>query len=206
MKSALIAFLIGLVVATLFLHYRARSLAAIDFRITYAPVPVSVTDAVRAAEAEYYAAQGPLRAIAEEAEDILTFLWPTAVTRLNLSVGPYRMKAETLRDLLPWAISEGYLTVVEADPRRAIGAIAYFSEQPAVADWGAALILESLRLRHPDLRKMDWDAIAAQPERVAKLYSGYMGAGGDWAAWEATLAPGPEAKRRLRIDEGSDEW
>ncbi len=195
----LIVFLLGLVLATVFLHYRAKSLAEIDFRISYPTVPVAVTNAVREAEASYYESRGWLRKSAEEAEDILTFFWPPLVTALDLSVGPYRIKASTLEELLPWAVSEGYLTIVDVEHRKALQSISYFSEQPALADWGAAIILESLRSRHPVLKDMDWSVIANDPSLIAKLYSGYMGAGGDWDGWKATLEPGPEAKRRTGI-------
>ena len=199
--NTLIAFLLGTAVATVFLHYRAKSLAEIDFRITYPPVPIVVTSAVRDAEANYYKSRGTLRKLAEEAEDILTFFWPPAVTTLDLSVGPYRMKASTLKELIPWAMSEEYLKVVDAEPHEALQAISYFSEQPALADWGAAIILESLRLRHPTLQKMDWETISADPNHVAKLYSGYMGAGDDWEVWKSTIAPGPVAKRRMNVSD-----
>ena len=195
----LIAFLIGVASGTIFLHYRAKSLAEIDFRISYPPVPVEVTSAVRSAEATYYESRGFLRKLAEEAEDVVTFFWPPIVTTLDLSVGPYRMKASTLKELIPWTISEGYLTVVDVEPHKALQAISYFSEQPALADWGAAVILENLRLRHPKLRDMDWNSISSNPDLIAKLYSGYMGAGGDWTAWEATLKPGPESLRRMNL-------
>ena len=199
----LLAFALGAVLATWFVHHRVRSLAAIDFRVTYPPVPVSVTSAVRAAEARFYSGQGMLRGLVEEAQDIAALVWPPLVARMDSSVGPYRIKASTIAELMPWAQAQGYLTVIEADPHQALAAIAYFSEQPALADWGATLVLEHLRQRHPELREMDWETIAAEPRHVAKLYSGYMGAGGDWAAWEATLEPGPEALRRLDMT-GSD--
>ena len=61
-------------------------------------------------------------------------------------------------------------------------------------------MLEHLRRRHPELRDMSWDLITSEPQLVAKLYSGYMGAGGDWETWEVTLTPGPEAVRRMGLD------
>ena len=192
-------FALGAVIAGVFLHLRVQSLASVDFRISYPDVPVEVTEAVKAAEAGYYDQQSFARRVSEEAEDMLALVWPSAVTRLNLSVGPYRIKAETMRDLLPWAIDEGFLTVVDADPEQALSSIAYFSEQPALADWGATVVLERLRLRHPQLRDMGWDQISSDPRLVAKLYSGYMGAGGDWETWEASLTPGPEALRRMNL-------
>ena len=198
--GAISAFILGAVLAAFFLHLRVQSLASVDFRITYPDVPVEVTNAIKAAEAEYYDDQGFVRRLTEEAEDILALLWPGGVSALNLSVGPYRIKAETIRSLLPWAIEEGYLTIVDVEQDRALSAIAYFSEQPALADWGATVVLEQLRQRHPELRRIPWERIAADPRIVAKLYSGYMGAGGDWETWEGSLTPGPEALRRMGLD------
>ena len=77
----------------------------------------------------------------------------------------------------------------------------YFSEQQVINDWQVAVILESLRRDHPQLREMTWDRIAADPSLVAKLYSGYMGAGGAWDQWRATLTPGPVARRRMELAE-----
>jgi hypothetical protein len=48
---------------------------------------------------------------------------------------------------------------------------------------------------------MDWETIAADDEVIAKLYSGYMGAGGAWEAWRSSMTPGAEARKRLRYDE-----
>ena len=75
----------------------------------------------------------------------------------------------------------------------------YFSEQPVINDWQVAVILESLRRDHPALDNMTWEQIAADPSLVAKVYSGYMGAGGDWDQWRATLTPGPIARTRMRL-------
>ena len=204
MRSALLGavftFVFGAVTAGIFLHLRVQALASVDFRISYPSVPVEVTEAIKAAEARYYSQEGISRRLCEEAEDMLALVWPGGVTALNLSVGPYRIKADTIQSLLPWAIEEGFLTLIDAEPERALSAIAYFSEQPALADWGATVVLENLRWRHPNLRKMSWDRISSDPQLVAKLYSGYMGAGGDWATWESTLMPGLEAVRRMDLN------
>ncbi len=75
----------------------------------------------------------------------------------------------------------------------------YFALQPVLNDWQAALLLQSLKDKHPALAGRSWDEIASDPEAVAKLYSGYMGAGGDWAGWLADDAPGPVARQRLGL-------
>ncbi len=66
--------------------------------------------------------------------------------------------------------------------------------------WQAAVVLEHLRSDHPHLRRLGWDAIAHDPRLVALLYSGYLGAGGDWDAWRASAEPGPEALQRMAPD------
>jgi hypothetical protein len=38
------------------------------------------------------------------------------------------------------------------------------------------------------------------PGLVYKLYSGYMGAGGDWDGWKASLTPGAESRRRFQYE------
>lgn len=197
--TAIITTAITAALMTVFLHTRVMALASVDFRVSYPEVPIEVNEAVRSAEARYYAALPLPRRLVEEAEDILALLWPAAVARLDLSVGPYRIKASTLDDILPWAIAEEYLELVDVDPDEALAAISHFSEQPALADWGASLVLEHLRLRHPQMQTVDWETIASHPYLIAKLYSGYMGAGGDWVGWEASLTPGPEATRRMQL-------
>ena len=47
---------------------------------------------------------------------------------------------------------------------------------------------------------MPWSQIAGDRRLTAKLYSGYLGAGGDWAGWKASVEPGAVARKRLGID------
>ncbi|GGL77916.1 hypothetical protein [Wenxinia marina] len=199
--TALIAALAGSVATGAYLNERARWLAAIDFRLVYPEVPAEILAAVREAEAGYYSDRGLLLVWSEEAQDLLTFLGPGLTYRLDLSVGPYRIKASTIESLLPWAVENGYLVVEGAPEEHVLQALAYFAEQPGLARWGVAAILEQLRQRHPELRGMAWDEIAADRRLVAKLYSGYMGAGGDWSGWAESIEPGPEAQRRLGLAE-----
>lgn len=48
-----------------------------------------------------------------------------------------------------------------------------------------------------------WAEIETQPLLIAKLYSGYMGAGGDWAMWRSQLTPGPVALDRMNLSQAS---
>lgn len=170
-------------------HYR--------FELVQPPVPAAVLDQIRAAEAGYYATAPAWRRMMEHAQDSLAILSPTLIYRLNLSVGPYRMKAKTVDELLSWATDAGFLRVRGATAKASHAAIAYFAEQPVLSDWEAALYLEWLRSSHPGLTDLSWEEIARNPALIAKLYSGYMGAGGDMDLWRSTLEPGAIAQERL---------
>ena len=84
--------------------------------------------------------------------------------------------------------------------------IAYFSHQPAINDWQIAIYLEWLRRDHPMLRKRNWSEISADDQLISKLYSGYMGAGGDWDSWRSDEMPGNESKKRFQYDQESRQF
>ena len=109
------------------------------------------------------------------------------------------MKAQTIEDLLPWAIDRKYLILKDIKTEDFAHAVAYFSEQPVLNDWQASVYLEWLRQDHPELVALNWSQIASDRMLVAKLYSGYMGAGGDWDTWRANLTPGVVALSRLGL-------
>ena len=186
------------VVVAIFYH-RYRVLAAADFAIDPPPVPRSVVVAVKHAETFAYAQEPWYRRAAEYAQDVVTFLVPRLTYRMDFSVGRYRIKPATIEALIPSAEQHGYLRMHGPRDERLRHLLPYFSEQPVINDWQVAVILESLRRDHPRLRDMTWDQIAADPSLVAKLYSGYMGAGGDWDLWRSTLTPGPVARQRMGL-------
>ena len=186
------------IVVAIFYH-RYHALAAADFAIDPPPVPRSVVLAVKHAEAFAYAQEPWYRRTAEYAQDVLTFLIPRLTYRLNFSVGRYRIKPATIESLIPWAEQEGYLQMHGTPNERLRHLLPYFSEQPVINDWQVAVILEYLRRDHPQLDRMTWEQIAADPSLVAKVYSGYMGAGGDWEQWRATLTPGAIARTRMQL-------
>ena len=203
-QGILLGLLIGILGTAAFAAYRVQSLAAVDFTLTAPPVPPEVVRAVRSAEHGYYASQGPLRRAAEGVQDMAAILHPPLVYALDFSVGPFHLKGRTLDETIPWAIEQGYLQVHDAPARDFHWLYVYLAEQPGLADWGAAVHLEWLRQKHPGLRALTWDEIAADPRLVAKVYSGYVGAGGDWEAWEADLTPGPVAAARLGLTAATD--
>jgi hypothetical protein len=138
----------------------------------------------------------------EHVQDSMAILSPALIYRLNLSVGPYRMKARTIDDLLSWATDAGFLRIRGDTAEASHAAIAYFAEQPVLGDWEAAIYLEWLRTTHPGLADLSWEEIAQDRALIAKLYSGYMGAGGDMDQWRSTLEPGPVAQERLGPEAG----
>jgi hypothetical protein len=188
-----------LVVVSAIFYHRYRVLAAADFALDPPPVPRSVIVAVKHAETFAYAQEPWYRRAAEYAQDVLTFLVPRLTYRMDFSVGRYRIKPATIEALIPWAEQQGYVQLYGEPDERLRHLLPYFSEQPVINDWQVAVILESLRRDHPQLRETTWEEIAGDPRLVAKLYSGYMGAGGAWEQWRATLTPGPVAVSRMRL-------
>lgn len=202
-----VGVMVGLVVGALsslvFLQQRAKWLAQYEFELVPPPVPQSVLQRVREAERKSYAEVALWRRTAEEMQDILAFASPWLAYRMNFSLGNYRIKSHTIEKILPWAVSEGFLKLEERPDHRARYALAYFAEQPSMNTWQAAILLAWLREDHPKLKEIAWSDIATNPKLVAKLYSGYMGAGGAWEAWRGSLQPGPEARRRLGLHRSS---
>lgn len=189
---------IGGVAATAFVVHRVHALSEIDFDTIPPPVPFEVIETVRRAETTYYSNQSHARRFTELMQDVTAFLHPPLVYQLDFSVGPFRLKGQTLERTIPWAHDEGYLVIEDAPVSDFRWLYVYLAEQPGLSNWGAAVNLEFLRQRHPLLRDIDWADIASDPALVAKVYSGYLGAGGDWVTWYADLAPGQVAIKRLR--------
>ncbi len=178
---------------------RSRLVDRMNVRLRGPMVPESVLDAVRGAEVRWYQGLPTWRRLVKDAQDSVGVLAPHLVYRLNSSIGPYRIKARTVRGLIGYALEHDYLRIDAVQDPRLDKLLPYFSLQPVLNDWQAALLLQSLKDEHPALAGRSWDEIASDPEAVAKLYSGYMGAGGDWAGWLADDAPGPVARQRLGL-------
>ncbi|MEM6496495.1 MAG: hypothetical protein AAF709_07205 [Pseudomonadota bacterium] len=194
--------LIGGLAATAFVVHRVQSLSEIDFETIPPPVPFEVIEKVRGAEMDYYSNQSHARQFVELMQDVMAFLHPPLVYQMNFSVGPFRLKGQTLEKTIPWARDNGYLIIKEAPVSDFHWLYVYLAEQPGLSNWGAAVHLEFLRQKHPLLRDISWSDIASDPNLVAKVYSGYLGAGGDWATWEADLVPGKVAVARLGANPG----
>lgn len=190
----------ALLAVILFLYRRFRLLSSMNFKLNPPAIPRIVLVAIEAAESEYYRSQPIWRRTIELVQDLLTFLSPGIVYKLNFSVGKYRIKPKTIDALIQWSIRNGFLRIHSEDDRRLRAFIAYFSHHPAINDWQISIYLEKLRREHPKLEQLDWAAIGNSDELIAKLYSGYMGAGGDWSAWKRDTTPGLEARKRLHYD------
>ena len=193
-----IIIMVGLTIAVF--YHRYRVLARTEFELSPPPVPRSVLRSVKDAEARSYAAAPWHRRAVEYLQDVVAFVIPSLAYRLNFSVGRYRMKPSTIERSSQWAVDQGYLEFHSPVDRRLSKLLPYFSEQPVTSDWQVAVILEYLRRDHPGLAPLTWEQIEGDPYLVAKLYSGYMGAGGDWQGWRATMTPGRVALHRMRLD------
>lgn len=175
-------------------------LQGLDLHLHDPGVPLNVLDAVRGAEVGEYRKMSVLRRAVEDGQDTVGLIVPRIVYRADYSVGAYRLKSRTASGLIDYAIERGFLHMnIERDERYAT-ILPLLTQQPALNTWFAAVLLSQLREQHPSLQTRSWDDIAADPDAIAKLYSGYTGAGGAWEQWAADDQPGPIARARLGFD------
>lgn len=120
----------------------------------------------------------------------------------NASVGPFNIRPQTARQALSAAIQRGCGPELGFPTLPADVEIIASILDPQRAVVVVQAILVELRAAHPLLRDLSWQQIEASDELIAKLYSGYLGAGGQWDAWRADAQPGPEALRRLEFQHG----
>ena len=197
-------FIAGIVIALIgvfaLLFRRRARLQELDFHLTSSEVPVPVLNTVKQAEMRYFQELPLFRRGVEASQDVAALFWPQLAFALNISVGAYRIKPQTIRTLIHFAIQEKYLQMRIPEDYRFDSFLSYFSMQPALNDWQAALLLQKLKMQHPATMEVSWEQISSRPHLVAKLYSGYMGAGGDWEAWLASDEPGAVSQSRLGYD------
>ena len=194
-----VGLFLGVCAALWVMKERAHWLASLEFELNPPPVPASILAKVREAESRSYQSRPLIRRLVEEAQDVVVFVSPEMAYKLNFSVGRYRIKAKTIEDILPWAIERPFVVLEKSSPADFAHALAYFSEQPGLNDWQAAIYLQWLKEDHPLMAELAWLEIEAEPELIAKLYSGYMGAGGAWKLWREDLIPGSVAQERLGL-------
>jgi len=136
-------FIAGIVIAlmgvfTLLFRRRAR-LQELDFHLTSPEVPVPVLNIVKQAEIRYFQELPLFRRGVEASQDVLALFWPQLAFALNVSVGAYRIKPQTIRALIHFAIQEKYLQMRIPEDYCFDSFLSYFSMQPALNDWQAAL-------------------------------------------------------------------
>lgn len=185
---------------------RAALLNRLDIRLNGPDIPPNILDTVLGAEMRWYDELPAYRRLAEDAQDGLALLWTDAAFRANYSVGAFRIKAHTIRGLIDYAIERSYLEIRTPADSRYDKVLSYFAVQPALNRWQAAVLLAHVKEAHPVLRDWSWSRTAEDPAAIAKLYSGYMGAGGAWESWRSDMTPGPTARERLGYDEATGEY
>ena len=197
-------FFVGIAVTLMgvfaLLFRRRARLQELDFHLTLPEVPLPVLNTVKQAEIRYFQELPLLRRGIEASQDVVALFWPQLAFALNISVGAFRIKPQTIRALIHFAIQEKYLQMRIPEDYRFDSFLSYFSMQPALNDWQAELLLQKLKMQHPATMEVSWQQISSRPQLVAKLYSGYMGAGGDWEAWLASAEPGTVSQSRLGYD------
>jgi hypothetical protein len=204
--GVVLALVVLLIVRVLVTYDRERLIGRLDMRLRGPAVPDVVLAAVRGAEVRWYQGLPLWRRSVKIAQDIAASAVPQAAFWMNSSIGPYRIKARTIHDLMPYALDRGYLRLNSGPDKRYNKLLPYFALQPLLNDWQAAVLLQSLKDKHPGLRQQTWKQIATDPTAIAKLYSGYMGAGGQWEQWRQTAAPGAVAQERLGHDPESGDY
>jgi hypothetical protein len=156
-----------------------------------------VVDVVGSAEEGWQAQLGPLRGAAEQLQDEVARTSPLEAYTADWSIGRYNIRPSTARSALDWAFQQGvaedYGYHHRPNDEEVIRQIIDDTQAAALVK----VILARLRAEHPSLSVLDWDTIEATDQYIAKLYSGYLGAGGAWETWQSNLIPGDEAKQRL---------
>jgi hypothetical protein len=156
-----------------------------------------VVEVVGTAEETWQAQLSPLRATAEHVQDQAARSAPLEAYAADWSIGRFNIRPSTARSALDWAFARGIAADFGYDQPLGDEEIVRDIMAPARAASLVKLIRAQLRDDHPGLREMAWDTIEAGDQYLAKLYSGFLGAGGAWQAWRSDLLPGDEARLRL---------
>jgi hypothetical protein len=147
------------------------------------------------AEVSWQRSLGPIRGGLKLLNDEVAYTDPLRAWRNDNSLSRYNIRPSTAYKAIRWAQAAGAAPDFPHPPKpeEVIGWI--MSEQTDTRL--VELILNQLRDDHPQLRDKTWQQIEANDEWIAKLYSGYAGAGNAWDAWRADLKPGAIAIDRL---------
>jgi hypothetical protein len=170
-----------------------------DAEVSTVQAPIAsgwVVEVVGTAEEAWQAQLSPLRGTAEQFQDQAARSAPLEAYTADWSIGRYNIRPSTARAALDWAFAQGIAGDYGFEhPPTDEEVVRHIMDEKAPAL--VKLILARLRDDHPVLREMTWDTIEAADQSIAKLYSGYLGAGGAWEAWRSSLVPGDEARFRL---------
>lgn len=153
------------------------------------------------AEAAWQAQLGPLRGAAEQLQDEVARTSPLEAYAADWSIGRYNIRPSTARSAIDWAFAQSIAGDYGYTGRPTDEDVVRRIMDDERSGTLVQLILARLRAEHPSLSMFDWETIEAVDQYIAKLYSGYLGAGGAWEAWQANLLPGDEAKQRLGCTE-----
>lgn len=174
----------------------------IRYKLKMEKIPRVVLFSVQTAEEAAYARTSKIRYVIESAQDILAFLSPKFIFKRNYSVGSYRLKSRSAQLAIRWAVRNKKLVIYDKNYKDFTENLPQFIVSPRYGEDIARLVLEKLKSTHPLLKKMRWADIANDDYLIAKIYSGYMGAGGDMREWKKNLQPGSVARKRLKCKNG----
>lgn len=198
--ETILFIILGFYSLQVFASYKRKSiLMKMQVHVSRPPVPYAVLDEVRQAEDVYYAELPRHKRIIKQAQDILSLLFPRLIYKINSSVGLYRIKAQTTLGLIDYSIENEYLILNFRRNKKYRQLLPYFAIQPSISEVIASVLLHKLKEEHPMLKNVSWDKIANDRLLICKLYSGYMGAGGDWESWRLNITPGKVAKHRFYL-------
>lgn len=162
--------------------------------------PIWLVDVIRSAEETWQEQLNPLRRLTEVSQENLARLEPALVASQDYSIGTCNVRPSAARQAANWIIEQGWAyqvgIPVSISDIELVGWIMDSAREARIVQ----CILMRLRASHPMLMALSWEQIAQDDLLIAKLYSGYMGAGGAWGKWLDNLQPGSEALLRLGCD------
>lgn len=161
-------------------------------------VPTPVLETILNAEEQWQKGLNLPRKAGESLQDLIARIGP-AIASDDGSIGRYNIEPRVAKGALEWAFKEGIAEEYDFTEMPSDDEIVRLIMDEQRDDDLVALRLNELKDMHPELREMSWDQINNNSDYVAKLYSGYIGAGGDWDLWKSDLTPGPEAVKRLEL-------
>lgn len=147
---------------------------------------------ILSAEGEWENNLGKSRFFIEKVQDFIANTSPLLARKLDFSVGSFNIKPSTARNAVNWAKYKKKVKVIKNE-EEIVPAIMSTRKSKNIVK----TILLMLKESHPQLKQLSWKQIERNKRFIMKLYSGYMGAGGDWNRWRRTIQPGKIAQTRM---------